>query len=166
MRIEDVNYCPRCAAALESKNCFGKDRPVCPACGWVFFDDPKVAVAVLVQRAGSVLLVQRANSPFQGQWTLPAGFVDAGEDPQAAAVRECLEETGLVVEISALIGIVSGREHPRGSDLTIFYRAECPFGEPLAGDDAAAAAWFKPENLPELAFQSTRKILKQVLMLQ
>jgi len=54
-----------------------------------------VAVAVLIERDGKVLLVRRANTPQKGMWTLPAGFVDAGEDPAQAAERECLEETGL-----------------------------------------------------------------------
>ena len=60
---------------------FGKLRPSCPACRWIYFSDPKVAVALLVVDQGRVLLARRANDPFRGDWTLPGGFVDAGEDP-------------------------------------------------------------------------------------
>jgi len=138
---------------------FGQPRPVCPGCGWIFFADPKVAAAVLVERDGCILLVQRANEPFRGKWTLPAGFVNAGEDPAEAAARECLEETCLVVEITGIIDIVAGREHARGSDFVIFYRGRAAPGEARAEDDAAAVGWFVRDNLPELAFKSTSHIL-------
>jgi len=124
------------------------------------FADPKVAAAVLVERDGRVLLVQRANDPFKGLWTLPAGFVNAGEDPAAAAARECLEEAGLAVEITAIIDIRFGREHPRGSDFIIVYRGETSGDEIHAGDDASAAGWFERGHLPGLAFQSTKSILE------
>ena len=159
MRSEDVKFCPRCGTPILSQVHFGQERPVCPACGWMFFADPKVAAAVLVERDGRILLVQRANQPHRGLWTLPAGFVNAGEDPAAAAARECFEETGLSVEITGLIEIVAGREHARGSDFVIFYRGLAPLGEPLAADDAAAVGWFERSSLPELAFKSTTHIL-------
>ena len=152
-------FCPRCAAPVASQYLYGQQRPVCPACGWIFFADPKVAVAVLVEREGRILLVERANEPFRGLWTLPAGFVNAGEDPALAASRECLEETGLIVTITSLIDIVSGREHPRGSDFVIFYRGQAGPGAAVANDDAAAVGWFERGNLPELAFKSTSHIL-------
>ncbi len=69
------------------------------------------------------LLVQRVNEPGQGLWTIPAGFVDAREDPARAAERECLEETGLVVVVDQLLGVVAGREHPNGADMVLAYRA-------------------------------------------
>ena len=159
MRPEIVKFCPRCGTPVVKEFHYGQDRPVCPACGWMFFADPKVAVAVLIEREGRILLVQRANEPFRGLWTLPAGFVNAGENPVAAAARECLEETGLTVIISDLIEIVSGREHPRGSDFVIFYRGQAVSGNARADDDAAAVGWFERGNLPELAFKSTAHIL-------
>ena len=67
-------------------------------------------MAVLVEDDGQVLLVRRANEPQRGLWTLPAGFVDAGEDPVLAAERECLEETGLRVKITGLLDVIFGLE--------------------------------------------------------
>jgi 8-oxo-dGTP diphosphatase len=160
MRSEFIKFCPRCGTPVLQQYHFGQMRPVCPACGWIFFADPKVAAAVLVEREGRILLVQRANEPFRGLWTTPAGFVNAGEDPAVAAVRECLEETGLEVEIKGIIDIVSGREHPRGSDFIIFYRGEAGLGEAEANDDAAAVGWFERDHLPELAFKSSSHILR------
>lgn len=155
----DVRYCVRCAAELTLQPRFGAARPVCPQCGWIYFADPKVAVAVLVERASSVLLVQRTLDPGQGLWTVPAGFMDAWEDPARAAERECLEETGLEVRVTGLLDIYAGREHPRGADLVIGYRAEITGGALRAGDDAGAAAFFPRSQLPPLAFQATRRIL-------
>ncbi|MBN1964223.1 MAG: NUDIX hydrolase, partial [Anaerolineae bacterium] len=89
------NYCPRCGASLEQRMAFGQERPVCPACGYVHFYDPKVAAAVFIEQDGRVLLIKRGVEPEKGRWALPAGFIDRGEDPRHTAVREVQEETGL-----------------------------------------------------------------------
>lgn len=156
---EDANYCPRCATRLEWRTKFGRERPVCPACNWVFFPDPKVAVAVLVEQEAKILLVRRSIDPKRGCWTLPAGFLDAGEHPARAAERECLEETGLKVHVNELIDVLSGQEHPRGAHIIIFYRADIISGALTPGDDVDRAEFFATDNLPELAFESTWQIL-------
>ncbi len=138
---------------------FGKVRPVCPACGWIYFADPKVAVAALIEVDGQVLLVRRAVDPFRGCWTLPAGFVDAGEDPVDAVRRECLEETGLAVKVDHLVDVLYGLEHARGAHIVIVYQAQVLDGEISAADDVDRAAFFERDRLPELAFSTTRRVL-------
>lgn len=160
MAHTDFKFCPRCATPVNHEERFGRIRPVCPGCGWIHFVDPKVAAAVLVIQEGRVLLVRRVNDPFRGMWTLPAGFVNGGEDPAEAAVRECLEETGLSVRVTRVYDIVSGREHPRGADFVIVYQAEVVDGEMRADDDADAVEWFDGSNLPPLAFLATQKVLQ------
>ena len=149
----------RCGAHLERRELFGSLRPACPSCGWIFFADPKVAAGVLVEQEDQVLLVQRLNEPGVGLWSIPAGFVDAGEDPAAAAQRECLEETGLEVQILSLMDVIGGREHERGADMVIVYHAQITGGHLEAGDDAGQARFFTRHNLPPLAFLATRKAL-------
>ena len=139
---------------------YGEMREVCPKCQWIHFIDPKVAAAVLVTQDERVLLVRRAGEPFRGLWTLPAGFVNSGEDPAEAAARECLEETGLRVRVTHVFDIVAGREHPRGADFVIVYQAEVLGGEMAANDDADAVEWFDKNNLPSLAFRATQKVLQ------
>ncbi|MBI5964881.1 MAG: NUDIX domain-containing protein [Chloroflexi bacterium] len=156
---EHIKFCPRCGAKVLRENKFGTVRPVCPQCGWIYFIDPKVAAAVLIEQDGRVLLVRRVNEPFRGLWTLPAGFVNGGEDPAEAAARECLEETGLSVHVTRVLDIISGREHNRGADFVIVYLAEVISGELIAADDADAAEWFARNDLPPLAFKATQKIL-------
>mgnify|MGYP000920910340 FL=1 len=131
----------------------------CPACGWVHYEDPKVAVGVLILRAREVLLVRRIFEPYLAHWSIPAGFVNAFEDPAAAALRECREETGLTVELDGLFDILTGREHSRGSDILLVYRANVLSGTLNPSDDADEAGWFSRDELPPLAFESTQRLL-------
>ncbi len=157
----ELRYCPRCGTRLARREAFGHERGVCPKCAWVHFEDPKVAAAILLHRAdGGVLLVRRVNEPYRGAWSLPAGFVDAREDPARAAERECWEETGLTVRALRVLDVIAGREHPRGADFVIIYDGEIVSGEIVAGDDADAVEWFTPERLPPLAFRATAAVLK------
>ncbi len=154
-----IKFCPRCGTEVEYKDKFGMVRPVCPQCRYIHFQDPKVAAAVLVEDGSRVLLVRRANEPFRGLWTLPAGFVNGGEDPARASERECLEETGLVVRVKQVLDVISGREHERGADFIIVYTAEVISGDLVPADDADAAEWFERTTLPPLAFDATQKVL-------
>ena len=160
MSNSEFNYCQRCGAHVNHEVRFGKVRPVCPKCEWIHFVDPKVAAAVFIEKDGRVLLVRRAGEPFRGFWTLPAGFINGGEDPAEAATRECLEETGLNVRVTRVLDIISGKEHPRGADFIIVYHAEVIDGELKPDDDADAVEWFARENLPPLAFRATQKVLE------
>ena len=157
-----IKFCPRCAAEVTRQEKFGAVRPVCPQCGWIHFQDPKVAAAVLVEKDGRVLLVRRANEPFRGLWTLPAGFINGGEDPAEAAARECLEETGLGVHVTRVLDVISGREHERGADFIIVYHAEVVSGDLVPADDADAAEWFARNDLPPLAFKATQQVLGKI----
>lgn len=114
-----------------------------------------------------VLLVQRGREPFRGGWAFPGGFVDYGEEPGAAVLREVEEETGLTglpLRQHRVYG--DPRRDPRGHTVTLVYVAELgadPSRQAArAGDDAAEAAWFPVDALPELAFDH-RAILDDVL---
>lgn len=96
--------------------------------------------AVVHDAQGRLLLVQRANDPGRGQWSLPGGRVEAGESDASAVARELHEETGLLVRAGSLAGSVS-RPAPHGVFMIFDYVAEVVGGELSAGDDASAAAW-------------------------
>lgn len=159
--MQEANFCLRCGHALETRPAFGAVRPACPQCGRVHFFDPKVAVGVIVTSESRLLLVRRANDPERGKWSVPAGFVDAGEDPAAAAVREVLEETGLTVEITGLFDVLARGQASEGADILIVYAARITGGTLQPGDDASAAAYFDPGAWPELAFASTMHIIEK-----
>lgn len=138
-----------------------KPRRACPACSFIYFTDPKVGVGTLVVKDGKVLLVRRRMMPEAGKWSIPAGFVDRGEDPGVVAVCETLEETGLEVAIEELVDVYFNEETSEGgASIFILYRAQLLGGELRAGDDADEAAFFGPDELPELAFASTRDAVR------
>jgi 8-oxo-dGTP diphosphatase len=160
----EMNYCPCCGQALTDKFIFGRMRRKCLNCGFVFFRDPKVAAGVLAEQDGKVLLVKRLYEPRQGDWALPAGFVEIDEGPVQAALRELTEETGLIGRIRGIVGTYHIRSDPRGSIVTILYHAQIVGGELKAGDDAEEVRFFTPEELPgNLAFASTRQALHRWL---
>lgn len=147
---------------METRRVGDKPRRVCPACGFVHFTDPKVGVGVFVLHEGKILLVRRTMHPQIGKWSIPAGFVDQGEDPKETAVREALEETNLHVEVESLIDVFHNPPDQGGASIFIMYRARLLGGSLQAGDDADAADFFSPESLPEIAFASTRAAIEQL----
>jgi 8-oxo-dGTP diphosphatase len=132
----------------------GVDRRTCSACGRIHYVDPKVAVGVAVWRDGGLLLVRRVMEPGRGRWALPGGFVDAGEDPRAAAARETLEEAGVEVSVGEVVEVFANPP-AEGGAIFILYAAEWRSGEPAHGDDSDGAAFFGRDELPLLAFAST-----------
>jgi 8-oxo-dGTP diphosphatase len=153
-------YCPYCRTELTDRFVYGRLRRVCPACGFVHFLDPKVGAAALAERDGKVVLIRRAVAPSAGEWCLPSGFVECGESPADAAARECLEETGLQVHITALRHVDQYVDDPRGSGLIVFYGAQVTGGRLEAGDDASEVRFFAPDELPQdIAFPSNRHVL-------
>ena len=158
---EPIRYCSSCGSKVEERQAFGQLRPVCPSCGRVHFLDPKVGAGVLIAEDGKILLVRRSVEPEIGKWTLPAGFVEGDEDPRLTASRECLEETGLEVEIGELVEVVHGTEHSAGASIVIIYTGEIIRGELMPSDDADAAEFYSPAELPPLAFSATQKAIEK-----
>ncbi len=155
-----AHFCPQCGTRLEQRQRTGALRPVCPNCDHTVYFDPKVAVVVLIIHADHILLVQRAHDPKQGLWTLPGGFVDAGEDPQAAACREAWEETSLDVQIDGLLNVFHTPDDGGIADIVIAYAASVVSGTPAAADDAEAVGWFGRDTIPQLAFMPTEQIVR------
>lgn len=158
-----VVYCPRCATPLKTVMVHDRPRRACSACGYIHFTDPKVGVGVMVVENGRLLLVKRAMDPGRGRWSLPAGFLDQGEDPKSTATREALEETGLEVVVEDIVDVFFNAPDAGSASIFILYRARRVGGRLVAGDDAADAAFFAPDELPELAFASTRAAVTEFL---
>jgi ADP-ribose pyrophosphatase YjhB (NUDIX family) len=124
----------------------------------VTYLDPKLAVAVLIERGGRILLGRRGPGTREpGKWSFPAGFVERGEKVEHAAAREAREETGLEAEIGGLIGLFSSEGEPV---VLAVYAAHVASGEPIAGDDLTDVGWFSVSALPELAFPRDARILE------
>lgn len=149
-----ASYCPRCGAQLERRFTEGRDRDVCAACGFVFYRNPVPAVGVVVAQDGNVVMIRRKYPPRAGYWALPAGYMELGESAEEAAIRECHEETGLLVQIDHLLGVYSFGEGEE-SGLVIIYAATALGGELRAEDDAIEAGAFPLDALPSpMAFRT------------
>jgi ADP-ribose pyrophosphatase YjhB (NUDIX family) len=103
-----MNFCPNCAAPLERRIPDGDHLPrfVCPACGTIHYQNPKLVAGCVPEFEGRILLCRRAIEPRRGFWTIPAGFMENDETLQQAAARECHEEALARVEIDGLCAIV------------------------------------------------------------
>lgn len=158
-------FCPMCAGALEWRLLGGRRRRACPACGFVHWQNPGVGAAAVVRDAeGRVLLVRRAEGATRaGLWSVPAGFVDVGEDVRAAARRELEEETGLVAEIGAVLQVASNFHDPAKPTVGVWFAATVVGGALCPGDDADAAGFFALEDLPDLAFPTDAALLEALL---
>lgn len=106
------------------------------------------AASAVVWWAGKVLLVRRGRPPGKGFWSLPGGKSEQGETPEAAALREVLEETGILAEILGLIGVFTVASGDVEYQITCF-AALSNNGEIVAGDDAAEARWVGFSELAE-----------------
>lgn len=156
-------FCPRCGASLELRVGGGSPRPACASCGVEFFANMAVGASVVIEDlSGRVLLVQRGPGHFgAGLWCLPCGYVEWGEDVRAAAAREALEETGVVVEVGDVVQVAVNRHDPNQPTVGIWFAARLvdPRTEPRAGDDAVAVGWFDPAGPPPLAFPTDAALL-------
>lgn len=97
--------------------------PVCDECqGWL---NPAIAADAAVRRGDEILLIQRKFPPMQGAWALPGGFVDRGERPEDAAVRELKEETGLIGHAPTLLMVMGDPSRdPRKHIVSIVYEIQ------------------------------------------
>lgn len=151
-----ASFCSLCGTALQAREAFGRARPVCPGCGHTHFDDPKVAVGVVAERDGVILMTRRAHEPKLGEWSFPSGFVDAYEDVRDAAIREAWEETGILVSIDRLLGVY---QEPNSRVIYIAFAGVAAAGEPVCGEECLEVAFLSPDAMPPPAFQHDAAIL-------
>jgi ADP-ribose pyrophosphatase YjhB (NUDIX family) len=153
--------CPRCSLELEHE-----DKSVrCPSCGLVVYANPApTASAIVLDGEDRVLLARRASDPGAGLWDLLGGFIDEGEEPLAALVREVEEETSLRVEPGEYLGAYADRYGEEGIyTANLYWLARITGGDlSLDEQELREVAWFRAEELPdpaEFAFANTVQAL-------
>lgn len=137
-------------------------------CSRDWYANPKPTANVLAERAddGRLLLVRRGRPPFLGCWDIPGGFVEDGEEAQAAAVRELVEETGLAVRITGFVGVFGDIYGGDRGDHTcnLFWSGIVEQPDTAeAASDVSELAWFAPKEIPsddELAFRCVPRALQ------
>ena len=166
MSYQEFRYCPRCGQHLEQRFLEGRQRRVCPACGWIVYENPLPCAAALVgNREGEILLVKRGVEPAKSEWALPSGFMEIDETPEECCLRELEEETGLKGRIIRLIGIYAQESTQYKKVLIIGYEVKAE-GTPFPGSDSQAVAYFSPEKMPPVAFSSHRRLIEDFLAIK
>ena len=160
----EYRYCPQCRTELVAAELGGRRRMRCPACPFIHWRNPGVGAAVVIfDEAGRILLVKRAvGATRPGLWSIPAGFVDYGEEIRAAAARELHEETGLEAEVGDVVWVASNFHDPAKLTVGIWFEGTVTGGILEAADDADEAAFFAFDDLPPLAFETDVAYLRSL----
>jgi 8-oxo-dGTP diphosphatase len=111
---------------------------------------PEVCVGAIAVDNDRLLLVRRGHGAAAGEWSVPGGRVEAGETLAEAVVRELLEETGVEGVCNDLIGWVERISDDSHYVILDFRVDVLEPGEPVAGDDAAEAAWVPLHEVADL----------------
>jgi 8-oxo-dGTP diphosphatase len=154
---QPIDFCPHCATAVDYRDIAGKQRPFCASCEIAFFEDPKLAVAVVIEQNDAIVLQRRTINPGAGLWTFPSGYVDRGEPVEEAAIREAWEEVGLRVQLEWFLGLYS---RPGETVVLAVYVASPVSGTLQSLDENDAVGYFKADALPDLAFANDQAIIE------
>lgn len=166
-------FCPVCGGHLETR---ARSLLLCTSCGYKFYQNAKPAVGALLTRTGGgdteLLLVRRGVEPFAGSWDVPGGFIENGEDAEAAVYREIREELDTDIRINSLL-CAEADTYPRdgvpeiaGNTLCLYYL--CTLENEHAGgltarDDITEYSWFSMSSLPgDIAFQGNRRAIAKL----
>ncbi|BCB80774.1 NUDIX domain-containing protein [Phytohabitans flavus] len=137
-----------------------------------YFDDPAAPRAntvvpsvnvVVVNGAGEILLIRRADND---NWALPGGAMDLGESLPAAAVRETLEETGVRVEVTGLVGIYTDPRHvihytsdgEVRQEFSVVFTARPLGGQPTPSDESREVHWVPPDAVGALQMHRSMRM--------
>lgn len=128
-----------------------RERHVCATCGWIHYVNPKIVVGAVCRLDRRILLCRRAIDPRAGYWTIPAGYLEEHERPEAGAAREAMEEATAEIAIDALLAVYAV---PRISQVQLIYRARLARPEIAAGPESEAVGLYAWDEIPwrELAF--------------
>jgi ADP-ribose pyrophosphatase YjhB (NUDIX family) len=157
-----LRHCSRCGERLAFGQVRGEDRPrlSCAACGLVAYVNPRMVVTTLpITDAGEVILLRRGIEPGYGAWAQPGGFLEIDETATEGAIRETLEETGLLVEPGRVVGIYS---RPQAAIVVVAWEARIVGGEAGPTPESLEVRAFAARDIPwpRLAFQTTTWALR------
>lgn len=157
----DLKFCSSCGSADITQTIPEGDnrlRFVCPACGEIFYHNPKLVVGCIAEWQDKILMCKRAIEPRIGKWTLPAGFMENEETVHAAAARETQEEATAEVANMSLYTVYN---LPHISQVYVMFRAELVEGRASPGIESLEVELMSEKDIPwdELAFPVIRESL-------
>ena len=155
------HFCPRCGISWDTLEATSriKNHIRCTNCEFILYQDPKVAVCVIIEINGKIVMIKRSLPTEKGAWAIPGGFVDAGESVEMAAIREVKEEVLLDIVITRLIGVYSKEGDPV---VLIVYEGKIKDGQPGCGLEAVEVGLFEYASIPwrNLSFSANYKALQ------
>jgi ADP-ribose pyrophosphatase YjhB (NUDIX family) len=157
-----LNYCTSCGGALRFGAIEGEDRDrlACASCGHIAYVNPRLVVTTIpVTAAGDVVLLRRGIEPGRGWWAQPGGFLEVDETVTEAAIRETLEETGLIVQPGEIVGLYSRLE---AAVVVLAIEALVTGGSHRLNPEALEIQEFRPEAIPwqGIAFKTSHWALR------
>ncbi|HZK43544.1 MAG TPA: NUDIX hydrolase, partial [Syntrophomonadaceae bacterium] len=152
LKLVIYQFCPVCAHKLESGIIDGRERQFCSRCNFIHYRNPLPTTVCIGELEGKILLIKRGVKPLIGQWTLPSGFIELGETPEASCLRELKEETGMTGTIIRLIGLYHANSQIYRDIISAIYHIKLNPGEPIAGDDAIDVKFVPIEEVDDLLF--------------
>lgn len=150
-------HCSRCGTELVFGPTAGedRDRSSCPACGHISYVNPRLVVTTLpITDDGRVVLIRRGIEPGLGAWAQPGGFLEVDETVGEGAIRETLEETGLIVSPGEIVGLYTRLE---AAVVVLVFEARVVGGTAAPTLEALEIRTFEPSAIPwgGLAFKTT-----------
>lgn len=162
-----MRFCAVCGAEVERRVPPGEDRErfVCPACGTVHYQNPKIVVGSVCTLGERLLICRRAIEPRRGFWTIPAGYLELGESAEAGALREAWEEARAKIELEGLLAVYSVE---RIGQVQLLYKARLLHEDVAAGPESLEVRLVSWDEIPweELAFPTVRWILEHARALR
>lgn len=156
------HFCYICGERTEQRMIEGRQRTYCSRCRRILYENPLPSVALVAATPSKrVLLVKRSVEPGIGRWCLPGGFVEIGETPVQAVVRELQEETGIATEAPQLLTVGTHLNGYYGDVLIIGYHAVLEECSVVPGDDVSEGRFFDPAERPSLVFRVHEDFMKQ-----
>jgi ADP-ribose pyrophosphatase YjhB (NUDIX family) len=157
-----VRFCSRCGDALSFGPIDGEERErlSCSKCGFIFYVNPRLVVTTLpITDRGEVMLIRRGIAPGYDRWAQPGGFLEIDETVRDAAVRETLEETGLIVEPGEIVGLYSRLQ---AAVVVVAFEARIVGGAPVLTRESLETRPFAPDAIPwpEIAFETSIRALR------
>jgi ADP-ribose pyrophosphatase YjhB (NUDIX family) len=157
-----MNFCSECGSTVTLRVPEGDHllRHVCPGCGTIHYQNPKMVVGCIPEWEDKVLLCRRAIEPKYGLWTLPAGFMENGETTLEGAARETWEEAGARIEIGGLYTLYN---LPHINQVYLMFRARLLDLDFQPGIESLETRLFTEAEIPwdEIAFRTVRATLEQ-----
>lgn len=156
-----MNFCSHCGSPLEFRIPEGDSLPrfVCPSCGTIHYQNPKMVVGCIPEWEDKVLLCKRAIEPKYGLWTLPAGFMENGETTAEGALRETWEEAGARVELGPLYTLFN---LPHIDQVYFMFRARLLDLDYQPGIESLEVRLFAEHEIPwdQIAFRTVKASLE------